>query len=109
MEAVNDPIREDIPGVGDDYDGMMDALVDIQQKGDNMMAGIWWQKDILEKLETSLEEAEGRMEAAEVRNAALDDQKDALEAEVADLEAKRLELYNKMSKDEQQISRLKHS
>ena len=66
-----------------------------------------WQKDILEKLETSLEQAEGRMEAAEIRNAALDNQKDALESEVANLEAKRHELYTKMSLDEQHITRLK--
>ena len=29
------------PGVGQDYDGMMEALSDIQEKGDDMMAGIW--------------------------------------------------------------------
>ena len=36
-----DPLSANVPGVTDDYDGMMDALTDIQEKGDNMMAGIW--------------------------------------------------------------------
>ena len=27
--------------LGEDYEGMMDALTDIQENGDNMMAGIW--------------------------------------------------------------------
>ena len=29
------------PGVGEDYEGMMEALADIQENGDDMMAGIW--------------------------------------------------------------------
>ena len=28
-------------GVGEDYEGMMEAFTDIQENGDNMMAGIW--------------------------------------------------------------------
>merc|ERR1711981_947028 len=74
------------PGVGQDYDGMMEALSDIQEKGDDMMAGIWWQKDILGKLESSLEEAESRMTAVEARNNALETVRDKLETEVDLLE-----------------------
>ncbi len=41
MAVTPDPLSADVPQVAEDYDGMMDALVDIQEKGDNMMAGIW--------------------------------------------------------------------
>ena len=41
MAVTTDPLSANVPQVGEDYDGMMDALVDIQEKGDNMMAGIW--------------------------------------------------------------------
>ena len=101
-----DPVEENIPEVSEDYDGMMDALVDIQEKGDNMMAGIWWQKEILTKLENSLQEAEVKMEAAEERNEELDEAKYQLETEVLELETKREELMSRMSLDEQHIVRL---
>jgi len=100
-----DPVEENIPEVSEDYDGMMDALVDIQEKGDNMMAGIWWQKEILTKLENSLQEAEVKMEAAEERNEELDEAKYQLETEVLELETKREELMSRMSLDEQHIVR----
>ena len=84
---------------------MMEALTNIQEKGDNMMAGIWWQKDILDKLETSLEEAETKMVAAEERNEALDNIKEDLEREVVNLEKRREELMLKMSDEEQHMQR----
>merc|ERR1712154_89963 len=105
LAVTTDPLSANVPQVGEDYDGMMDALVDIQEKGDNMMAGIWWQKEILEKLEGSLAEAEVRMEAAEKRNEALDLAKLSLEAEVAELEAKREQVISRMSSEEQQVVR----
>ena len=70
-----------------------------------MMAGIWWQKDILDKLETSLEEAETKMVAAEERNEALDNIKEDLETEVSNLEKRREELIVKMSEEEQHMQR----
>merc|ERR1711879_1019624 len=69
------------------------------------MAGIWWQKEILEKLEASLSEAEVRMEAAEERNEALGLAKLSLEAEVADLDARREGIISRMSTEEQQVVR----
>ena len=89
----------------EDYDDMMEALTNIQEKGDNMMAGIWWQKDILDKLETSLEEAETKMVAAEERNEALDSIKESLENEVSSLEKRREELIVRMSEEEQHMER----
>ena len=44
MAVTTDPLSADVPQVAEDYDGMMDALVDIQEKGDNMMAGIWYDR-----------------------------------------------------------------
>ena len=64
-----------------------------------------WQKEILEKLETSLAEAEERMEAAEERNEALDLAKLSLEAEVKELEARREGVISRMSSEEQQVVR----
>ena len=96
---------ETVAVVDNDYDGMMDALTNIQEKGDNMMAGIWWQKDILDKLETSLEEAELKMLEAEERNDALDNIKDDLESEVLQLETRRDELILKMTEEEQHMAR----
>ena len=95
-----------VPVVSNDYDGMMDALVDIKEEGDNMMAGIWWQKEILDKLEVSLVEAEQKMEAAERRNEALGDARTSLEAEVAELEARKQQLVSRMTEEEQHIVRL---
>ena len=95
-----------VPVVSNDYDGMMDALVEIKEEGDNMMAGIWWQKEILDKLEVSLVEAEQKMEAAERRNEALGDARTSLEAEVAELEARKQLLVLRMTEEEQHIVRL---
>ena len=97
--------NEDVMVNEEDYDDMMEALTNIQEKGDNMMAGIWWQKDILDKLETSLEEAETKMVAAEERNEALDNIKEDLETEVSNLEKRREELIVKMSEEEQHMQR----
>merc|ERR1719225_581068 len=83
----------------------MDALEDIKEEGDNMMAGIWWQKEILDKLEVSLVEAEQKMEAAERRNEALGDARTSLEAEVAELEARKQQLVSRMTEEEQHIVR----
>ena len=41
IDVKVDPVSEETPEVTEDYDNIMDALVDIQEKGDNMMAGIW--------------------------------------------------------------------
>ena len=41
VDVKVDPVSEETPEVTEDYDNIMDALVDIQEKGDNMMAGIW--------------------------------------------------------------------
>ena len=71
-----------------------------------MMAGIWWQKEILDKLEVSLVEAEQKMEAAERRNEALGDARTSLEAEVAELEARKQLLGSRMTEEEQHIVRL---
>ena len=71
-----------------------------------MMAGIWWQKEILDKLEVSLVEAEQKMEAAERRNEALGDARTSLEAEVAELEARKQQLVSRMTEEEQHIVRL---
>ena len=98
-------IESDVMVDEEDYDGMMEALTNIQEKGDNMMAGIWWQKDILDKLETSLEEAENKMVAAEERNEALDNIKEDLETEVSNLEKRREELIVRMSEEEQHMQR----
>ena len=106
VDIIDDPVSSTVPVVSNDYDGMMDALVDIKEEGDNMMAGIWWQKEILDKLEVSLVEAEQKMEAAERRNEALGDARTSLEAEVAELEARKQLLVSRMTEEEQHIVRL---
>lgn len=97
---------EEIPHLGQDYEGMMEALVDIQENGDDMMAGIWWQKDILGKLESSLEEAERRMTAVEMRNSVLEQSRSSLQAEVEQLESKKAELLRKLTQEEIEVARL---
>ena len=95
----------EVPQLGQDYEGMMEALVDIQENGDDMMAGIWWQKDILGKLESSLEEAERRMTAVELRNSVLEQSRSNLQAEVEELKRKKSELLGKLKQEEKEVSR----
>ena len=97
--------EEQVPHLGQDYEGMMEALADIQENGDDMMAGIWWQKDILGKLESSLEEAERRMTAVEMRNSVLEQSRSSLQAEVDQLERKKLELLRKLKQEEMEVAR----
>ena len=96
---------QEVPHLGQDYEGMMEALVDIQENGDDMMAGIWWQKDILGKLESSLEEAERRMTAVERRNTVLEQSRSSLQAEVETLERKKSELLGKLTQEEIEVAR----
>ena len=96
---------EEVPHLGQDYEGMMEALVDIQENGDDMMAGIWWQKDILGKLESSLEDAERRMTAVEMRNSVLEQSRASLQAEVEQLERKKSDLLSKLTQEELEVAR----
>ena len=96
---------QEVPHLGQDYEGMMEALADIQENGDDMMAGIWWQKDILGKLESSLEEAERRMTAVERRNSVLEQSRASLQAEVEELERKKSDLLSKLSQEEMEVAR----
>ena len=41
IDVKADLVSQETPVVSEDYDNIMDALVDIQENGDNMMAGIW--------------------------------------------------------------------
>ena len=41
IDVKVDLVSEETPVVSEDYENIMDALVDIQENGDNMMAGIW--------------------------------------------------------------------
>lgn len=97
--------EEEVPHLGQDYEGMMEALADIQENGDDMMAGIWWQKDILGKLESSLEEAERRMTAVERRNSVLEQSRASLQAEVEQLERKKSDLLSKLTQEEMEVAR----
>ena len=97
-------VVEEVPHLGQDYEGMMEALADIQENGDDMMAGIWWQKDILDKLESSLEEAERRMTAVETRNSLLEQSRSSLQAEVEQLERKKSELLGKLKQEEMEVA-----
>ena len=99
---------EEVPHLGQDYEGMMEALVDIQENGDDMMAGIWWQKDILGKLESSLEDAERRMTAVEMRNSVLEQSRVSLQAEVEQLERKKSELLSKLTQEEIEVARYRN-
>ena len=89
----------------DEYDGMMGALADIQSKGDSMLAGIRWQKEMLERLEQNLESTEKKMEEAEKKTQQLEEEKVDLESDVWELQGMKNELELKMKTEEEQIVR----
>merc|ERR1711892_580296 len=82
---VLDLMKENIPPVEDEYAGMMGALADIQTKGDSMLAGIRWQKEMLETLEQNLEKTEN-----------LEEEKVGLESDVWELQGKKNQLMMEM-------------
>jgi len=86
---------------------MMGALADIQTKGDSMLAGIRWQKDMLDRLEKNLKNTEKKMKEAEFTTKKLEDEKIRLSSEVLKLEGIKDLLVLKMKEEEEDIIRVK--
>jgi peptidoglycan hydrolase CwlO-like protein len=88
----------------DDFDstltGMMGALAEIQRKGDNMLAGIRRQREVLDMLERKAEQAERRREQAEVLARQMENEKQNLEDKVLELKAEKDTLMGEMKEDE---------
>ena len=84
---------------------MMGALADIQNKGDSMLAGIRWQKEMLDKLEKNLENTEKKMKEAEMKTQQLEEQKVDIESEVWELQVKKKDLLLEMKTEEEEIVR----
>merc|ERR1711892_1575721 len=107
VEDVLDLVDENISPVEDEYDGMMGALADIQNKGDSMLAGIRWQKEMLDKLEKNLENTEKKMKEAEMKTQQLEEEKVDIESEVWELQVKKKDLLLEMKTEQEEIVRVK--
>ena len=84
---------------------MMGALAEIQRKGDNMLAGIRRQREVLDMLERKAEQADRRREQAEVLARQMEDEKQNLEVEVVELKGIKDTLMVEMQEDEVEITR----
>jgi len=105
-DDVLDLMEENISPVEDEYAGMMGALADIQTKGDSMLAGIRWQKEMLETLEQNLEKTEKKMEEAEKKTQNLEEEKVGLESDVWELQGKKNQLMMEMETEKEEMVRL---
>jgi hypothetical protein len=85
---------------------MMGALAEIQRKGDNMLAGIRRQREVLDMLEMKAEQAERRREQAEVQARQMEEEKQNLEVEVVELKGIKDTLMVEMQEDEVEMTRL---
>ena len=84
---------------------MMGALQEIQRKGDNMLASIKRQREVLERLERKAELAERKREEAEILARQMEDKKQRLEDDLEELSSEKESLMVKMKDDESEISR----
>ena len=85
--------------------GMMGALSEIQRKGDNMLAGIRRQREVLDRLERKAEHAERRRQQAEVLARQMETEKQKLEAEVFELKFEKETMMVEMQEDEVEMTR----
>ena len=83
----------------------MSMLADIQTKGDSMLAGIRWQKEMLETLEQNLEKTEKKMEEAEKKTQNLEEEKVGLESDVWELQGKKNQLMMEMETEKEEMVR----
>ena len=85
---------------------MMGALAEIQRKGDNMLAGIRRQREVLDMLERKAEQTERRREQAEVLARQMDGEKQNLEFDVLEMKGIKDTLMVEMQEDEVEMTRL---
>jgi hypothetical protein len=85
---------------------MMGTLAEIQRKGDNMLAGIRRQREVLDLLERKAEKAERRRELAEVLARQMEEEKQNLEVEVVELKSIKNTLMVEMQEDDVEMTRL---
>merc|ERR1711892_161889 len=99
------------PQKGNEFDstltGMMGALAEIQRKGDNMLAGIRRQREVLDHLERKAERAERRREQAEVLARQMETEKQNLETEVFELKFEKDTMMVEMQEDEVEMTRVR--
>jgi hypothetical protein len=88
---------------------MMGALAEIQRKGDNMLAGIKRQREVLDMLESKAEQAERRREQAEVFARQMEAEKQNLEVDVVELKGIKDTLMVEMKEDELEMTRSVYS